>query len=101
MNTSSLFGHFNQIWTDLDRMLKIGRKVDSLVGHDIVIGSVKLDQHIDRLERLIDNVEDKIGPNADAAFGILELGALCEKAVSELLSDFDNGVIVKIRLERD
>lgn len=102
MNTSSssLFEGSNTIWRDLDRMLKVGRKVEKFADPKTQIGVVKLNEHLHRLERLLQSTEDKIGPNHDAVFGMMEIAALCDKAVSELLSDAENGVVVKIRLER-
>lgn len=99
-SSSSLFDGWNTIWSDLDRMLKVGRKVEKFANPETQIGVVKLHQHIHRLEKLLETTEDKIGPNPDAVFGMMEIAALCDKAVSELLSDVDNGVVVKIRLDR-
>ena len=94
------FEGWNRIWPQLDQMLKFGRKVTKVADPETQIGIVKLEQHINRLETLFDTFDDKQGPCADAAFGILELSALCQKAMNDLVDNIDpeieTGVWIKI-----
>lgn len=91
-------GRVNRIWNQLERILKVGQKVQNLTSPEVQIGSIKLGDHLDRLGRLFEEATSKIGPNPDCAFGILEIQSLCNQAMSELLSDDDIEVIVRVEI---